>query len=140
MKNISLIILSIFACSVIYSQSVHVEIDKIVSKDGVIRIAIYQNQNQLDKDKAYKLLTYSKKSMVNGKMSMYITLPSGSYGMAILDDTNANAKMDYNLIGVPKEGYAFSNYYHSGFSYPDLNEFSFESNNEIKVYCKMKYF
>ncbi len=140
MKYIILFTTVFCATSFYFSQSVNVVIDNIKTKEGVIRIAIYQSQAQLDKDKAYKLLSYSKDAIKNGKLSMYITLPADTYGFAVLDDANSNAKMDYNFIGVPKEGYAFSNYYHTGFSYPKLHEFSFKSSNEIKVYCKLKYF
>lgn len=36
-------------------------------------------------------------------------LRPGSYAVAILHDENANGEMDFNLIGIPKEGFGFSN-------------------------------
>ncbi len=33
----------------------------------------------------------------------------GTYAVAVLDDVNSNHKMDYNLVGIPKEPYGFSN-------------------------------
>jgi uncharacterized protein (DUF2141 family) len=31
------------------------------------------------------------------------------YAVAILDDTNMDGKMDFNMIGMPIKGYGFSN-------------------------------
>ncbi|MCP3138335.1 DUF2141 domain-containing protein [Pyxidicoccus xibeiensis] len=41
-----------------------------------------------------------------------ITLPDlapGDYAVSLFHDANGNNKLDTNLIGIPKEGYAFSN-------------------------------
>ncbi len=38
-------------------------------------------------------------------------LPEGEYAFAILHDENNNKIMDKNFIGIPKEGFAFSNDY-----------------------------
>ena len=58
-----------------------------------------------------------------------------------MDDENFNGKMDYNFIGIPKEGFGFSNYYHSGLTKPKLKSFAFEviENKNTKVEVKMKY-
>jgi uncharacterized protein (DUF2141 family) len=36
-------------------------------------------------------------------------LPYGEYGVAAMHDENKSGNMDYNLIGLPKEIYGFSN-------------------------------
>lgn len=36
-------------------------------------------------------------------------LPPGSYALAVVHDENMNGKLDTNVLGVPKEGYGFSN-------------------------------
>jgi len=35
-------------------------------------------------------------------------VPEGEYSIAILHDLNDNNEMDYNWIGIPREGYGFS--------------------------------
>jgi len=48
--------------------------------------------------------------------------------------------MDYNMVGIPKEGFGFSNYYLSGFSKPKLKDFTFTvENGSVQVSCKMRY-
>jgi uncharacterized protein (DUF2141 family) len=45
-------------------------------------------------------------------------LPTGDYGVATIHDENRNAKLDRNMIGIPKEGFGFANNPHVGLSAP----------------------
>lgn len=36
-------------------------------------------------------------------------IPSGTYALAVVHDENMNGELDTNWMGVPKEGYGFSN-------------------------------
>jgi uncharacterized protein (DUF2141 family) len=36
-------------------------------------------------------------------------IPPGTYAMAVIHDENMNGKLDTNRLGIPKEGYGFSN-------------------------------
>lgn len=36
-------------------------------------------------------------------------IPPGTYAMAVVHDENMNGKLDANWLGVPSEGYGFSN-------------------------------
>lgn len=39
----------------------------------------------------------------------FIGLSAGEYAVQLYHDENANGKVDMNMVGVPTEGYAFSN-------------------------------
>jgi uncharacterized protein (DUF2141 family) len=58
-------------------------------------------------DKAVKIVS----STVKNKKAqvMFNEIPYGEYAIAILHDENANRTMDYNFVGMPREGYGFSN-------------------------------
>lgn len=43
------------------------------------------------------------------KATVTLQLPPGRYGIAVLHDENSNHKLDRNFIGIPKEGFGFSN-------------------------------
>ena len=36
-------------------------------------------------------------------------IPPGTYALAVIHDENSNGKLDTNLVGMPTEGYGFSN-------------------------------
>ena len=39
----------------------------------------------------------------------FLDIPPGTYALAVIHDENMNGKLDTNWLGVPKEGYGFSN-------------------------------
>lgn len=52
-------------------------------------------------------------------------LSPGLYAVAVLHDENANGKMDFNLIGIPTEGYGFSNDASAPFGPPSFEAAAF---------------
>jgi uncharacterized protein (DUF2141 family) len=48
-------------------------------------------------------------------------LPPGDYGVAAIHDENSNAKLDKNLLGIPKEGFGFANNPHVGWGPPPFS-------------------
>ncbi|CAG5083153.1 DUF2141 domain-containing protein [Parvicella tangerina] len=90
--------------------------------DGVIRVAVYSDEEGYKKEKTNMLYTFEKKELVFGFMKITLNLKPGKYAIAFLDDTNQDARMNYNLFGVPQEGYGFSRIVDYGFSKPDFKE------------------
>ncbi|MEM6730599.1 MAG: DUF2141 domain-containing protein [Myxococcota bacterium] len=42
-------------------------------------------------------------------MRFRLTLPEGRVAIRLFHDENSNGKLDTNLLGIPREGYGFSN-------------------------------
>src|ERR1700691_1653203 len=55
----------------------------------------------------------------------FTNVPAGTYAVTVLDDSNMNGKMDFNLIGLPTKGYGFSNDAKATLSPPSFNAASF---------------
>ena len=53
-------------------------------------------------------------------------IPAGTYALVVLHDENMNGKVDTNWIGIPKEGYGFSNDAKASFSAPSFKDASFQ--------------
>jgi uncharacterized protein (DUF2141 family) len=120
---------------------ISVTIKDIKTPNGQILMGIYKDDVSFDKEIAYKKVQAFKTKISNGILLVEVKLEPGKYGISLLDDENFNGKMDYNFIGIPKEGFGFSNYYHSGLTKPKLKSFAFEviENKNTKVEVKMKY-
>ena len=43
-----------------------------------------------------------------GKVEHTFTIKPGSYAIGVIHDENNNGELDYNFLGIPKEGYGFS--------------------------------
>lgn len=105
---------------------VEITVKKIKNAKGKILIGIFKDNPSFEKEKAFKSIILTKETRSNGTLKVTTQLEPGIYGASLLDDENDNGKMDYNFMGIPKEGFGFSNYYFSGFSKPKFDVFKFE--------------
>jgi uncharacterized protein (DUF2141 family) len=123
-----------------YSQTLKVNVTGIRNPSGSIVLAFYNTVEGFEKEKPLFIKKTTKNGLANGLLSItYTDLKSGTYGIAILDDENNNDKMDYGWF-LPKEGFGFSNYYHTGLTRPSFTKFSFVLSNDTKtVEIKVRY-
>lgn len=119
--------------------SVSVTVKKLRNAKGSVQIQVYKDQTSFADERPWKTYSFSKKSVSGGQLSFKITdLPKGTYGFALLDDENNNKEMDYGLL-MPKEGFGFSDYYHTSWSRPVFNDFKFDLSADKKVYMTVRY-
>lgn len=52
-------------------------------------------------------------------------IPPGTYAIAVIHDENMNGKLDTNWLGIPTEGYGFSNEEKGGAGVPSFSNASF---------------
>lgn len=129
------------SASISYAQKVEATIKGIKSSKGHIAVMVFTDSKSYEDKKPAHKLKYPKKSMVNGNMKIVLDLQPGVYGISLLDDENDNNKMDYNMVKMPKEGFAFSDFYLSGFTKPVFDDFKFEiaASETKKVEMKIRY-
>ncbi len=97
---------------VLLSQSVRaadltVNISDIEQGKGHVLVALYQGQENYKSGKttqASKVKASSEKESVTFK-----DLADGEYAIKMYQDENDNDELDFNMMGIPKEGYGFSN-------------------------------
>lgn len=138
MKSLALVLLMvlIFLSSSMFSQNVKFRLKGLDKQSGVIRVAIYTNEDDFNAETTELLYSFEKNRIVSGQMEISIDLTPGTYGIAFLDDNNKDAVMNYNLIGIPKEGYAFSRVQDYGYSRPSFAETILEvseGNNSFEI-------
>lgn len=123
------------------AQSIDLHFSGIRSNLGRIQLQIYLNDKSFQDEVPFKTLYFDKRSMKAGELMVKLDLEPGTYGFALLDDENLDRKMNYNFIGWPKEGFAFSNFYLSGMSKPHFNDFKFtlSPDKKEKVLMKIRY-
>jgi len=79
---------------------------------------------------------------VTGQTLVYTfkDVPIGTYAIAIIHDTNSNGKLDKNFLGIPKEGYAFSNNVFGVLGLPpSFKDASFKLTGNETIKIKMEY-
>jgi uncharacterized protein (DUF2141 family) len=120
-------------------QTVEVTITGLHNNKGQLVFGAYRDQATFDKEASFIQTAY-KKNVVNGKMTVTMQFEPGVYGLTMVDDENADSKMQY-FLGLPKEGFGFSNLQSKGFSKPKFDDFKFTvtSNAPVKVTVPVRY-
>lgn len=92
--------------NVVSAASINVTVTNIKNLKGVVRIGIINKE----KDFPYEAFT-GKKIPVNGSSVnvKFTGLAPGEYAIVVHHDENCNDKVDKNILGLPLEGYCFSN-------------------------------
>ena len=135
------LLLSIFFLSSVHvAQTLSIEITDVRSSDGHLLLGLYTNDKDYQNKKAVLKQTVLKTKLKDGKVIASIEgLRPGVYGIALLDDEDWDRKMRFKYL-FPQEGFAFSNYFHVGYSKPHFQDFKFVLGKEdIKVIMKCKY-
>ena len=85
-----------------------VTITNINGPGGEVRWALFDSAEDY-KTEANPVL--SARSRVDGDRLRFTVhdLPDGRYAIKLYHDANANGKLDSNRLGIPTEGYGFSN-------------------------------
>lgn len=61
-----------------------------------------------------------------GAQILFSNLTPGSYGLSIIYDEDADGELDLNILGIPKEGFGFSNNARASFGPPKWRKVRFE--------------
>lgn len=148
MKSITIFILSLslffllssFAESVSEENpTIEVVVTNIRNAKGNLVMGFYKDSKSFSKRTPFMSKVVEKTTMKNGTVKFTLSLPAGTYGIALLDDENKNGKADYGFL-LPIEGFGFSDYYHTGILAPSFDDFDFKlasSNKSVTV--KLKY-
>lgn len=147
-KKIVSFLLSTFFIAVFASfsppinQNLKVTITRLHNNNGMVLVSLFKDgvgypdspEKAYGKERAYIV---EKSATI-----IFKSVPPGSYSVAILHDENNNQRMDKNILGIPKEGYGFSNNAAAAFGPPSYKKASFThtTNAATEIQIKTKYF
>ena len=80
----------------------------VANGDGLVMIAVYDSADSFRRDGS-EIAAIRLKSR-KGRVKVTLNdLPAGTYAVAVFHDENADQKLETNMLGIPSEGYGFSN-------------------------------
>jgi uncharacterized protein (DUF2141 family) len=109
--------------------SLTVSLTGIRNDKGQVFIQLWTKPDGFPKqgDKVYKFVAIDASKAVNGTVTTTFTdLAPGTYAVSTLHDENRNGKMDSNMLGIPKEGWAISNNIVTHTHAPSFEQASFQ--------------
>jgi uncharacterized protein (DUF2141 family) len=122
------------------SYSITVTVTGIRNKKGVIRFKFYDEATAFPHDKGFLRIIVPKSEVKDGTFTAtYSGFTSKVMGIALQDDENDDWKLDMGWL-LPKEGHAFSDYYHTALRKPVFSDFKFLLTGDRQVIMKMRYY
>lgn len=104
-----------------HAARLNVTVQHVRSERGVITLALYASSE------TFSLFEMDVESQTVSAREGVVTvtfdgLPPGRYAIAAFHDENGNGEFDTNFLGLPKEGYGFSNNAAVRFGPPSFEE------------------
>ena len=89
---------------------IHVTIHNIRNSIGTVDCALFESANGFPADTLRSAIRLVAMKVPNRTARCdFDEVPAGKYALVVLHDENMNARIDYNWLGIPREGYGFSN-------------------------------
>ena len=120
------------------TTDVQIEIVGLRDAKGLVRLCLTASPKGFPDCKGAAIILGSIKASTASLRYTFRDVPAGSYAVAVFHDANGNGKLD-TMMGMPKEGFAFSRNPAMKMRAPRFNEASFESNGRPLAPLKMKY-
>jgi uncharacterized protein (DUF2141 family) len=125
--------------SYVFAVDINIEVQNLKNTVGKVFIGLY------NKSKNFTIVSkvYKGVDLYIGSHTLSYTfkeIPYGIYAISIFHDENSNKKLDKNFLGIPNEGYGFSNNAKVMLSIPSFNEAKFKiSTHTVNLKIKMEY-
>jgi uncharacterized protein (DUF2141 family) len=112
--------------------SVTVEVTNLKNNKGSILISLYNTAESFPENGKNAVAKTTAPIVGQKAMVTFKNLPYGKYAAAFLHDENNNLKMDFNIVGMPKEGFGFSNNPKVTLSTPSFEKAAFKLDTPLK--------
>jgi uncharacterized protein (DUF2141 family) len=86
---------------------ISIKITGVRSDEGTMRVALFDNK--VDFPNGHSVLVRNVPAHTGDMMIVLEAIPAGTYAIALHHDENDNGRMDLSVVGMPQEGYGFSN-------------------------------
>ena len=122
------------------TYSITITVKNIRNKNGVIRFKFYDDSTPFPHDFGFLKEVVPKTEVTGDSLRVtFYGFKSQHMAIALLDDENDNVKLDFGWF-LPKEGHAFSDYYHSALRRPVYADFAFTLTGDRNVVMIMRYY
>jgi uncharacterized protein (DUF2141 family) len=133
--HLSFILFSLFAILHVSSYAqvdVTIEINNLSNNKGKVLLEVYNGDK--------KVIARMKGNIEKNSCFISVNdLSPGRYAFRYFHDENDNEKLDTNWMGIPKEGFGFSNNALGTFGPPAFEKWIFELEADKKIICNPKY-
>jgi len=138
---LSLPALTGFSFTRVPEEGIKVSVTNLRNNNGHVLISLFREGSGYP-DEPEKAIRKGRVTIKDNKAWIIFTgIPAGSYAVAILHDENDDQRMNKTGLGLPKEGYGFSNNVMGAFGPPSYSRasFKFNSTSITQISIKTRY-
>jgi len=122
------------------TYTIHITVTNIRNRQGTLRFKFYDDTTPFPDLNGFLKVVVPKTEMKGDSLTLTVHgFVSRYMAIALLDDENNDVKLDMGWF-LPKEGHAFSDYYHAALRRPVYQDFRFLLTGDKKVVMRMKYY
>lgn len=122
--------------AVAQNNSLTVVIKGVKDGQGKVAVALFNNEKDFMKSRLVGKVIDASAGEVQ---VVFENVAPGDYAISVMHDENENDKLDSNLIGMPKEGFGFSNDAMGMFGPPSFEKAKFTCSPSQTISVTMKY-
>lgn len=90
------------------AAELEVRLDGVANEKGQVLVVLYDSEDGWEG--RAKASAFQRVAAEKGDIELrFADLAPGRYGVLVLHDENENNKLDTTVLGIPREGYGFSN-------------------------------
>ncbi len=120
--------IAVFASTASQAQDLQVEIAGISSNEGKIYIQLFKGEDNFKNGVAAAASIVDAKE---GQVSVnFNSLSAGEYAVRYFHDEDNDGQFGTNFLGIPTEGYGFSNNAKANFGPPNYSDIKFSVSDE----------
>jgi uncharacterized protein (DUF2141 family) len=136
--NLYVLIPVLVSClSPAYAQHrVEVTITGIQDTSGVVMVGLFRDSQSFMKKPAVGMTV---KAAGGQAIAQFEDVPPGEYAVSVIHDANQNGKLDANLLGIPREGFGFSNDAMGTFGPPSFEKAKFKVAGLLRIRVRTRY-
>ena len=132
MKRIIAIVLLLAPALLFAQSSLTVEIVGLESDKGKVFVALLDKHEKDVMDQSSKITDHACTLTFNN-------VKDDQYAIRFFHDENGDGELDTNILGIPKEGFGFSNDAMGKFGPKDFSEWLFEVSGNTTIKMTAKY-
>ncbi len=121
---------------ILKAADLNLTVDNITDTKGTLYWSIFDSEESYNTEENPLLAGRSR--VIGERLQITLhDLPAGDYAVKLFHDANDNGEMDSNLLGLPQEGYGFSN--NAGnFGPASFSEAKVELNGNIQITIRLR--
>lgn len=138
--KVMVLIMSLVTSTTALAFHLKVNFENVRNTEGSIKYLVFDKKDGYPDNLKNSVRSGTIPSTDADKGILIENLEAGSYAVSVIHDENNNDKLDTNLVGIPKEGFGFSNNPTIYFGPPSFDKSKVELEKDSEIVIKMKYF